>query len=579
MKTQDSTPEEEGMLIASGVRTTSMVKISRLVPVRGRLFDFCAALISIIVTIVVIINYLVISNRVKIKNMPFGGSSKELEYSIDHQRNFIFPNAEISSHFDSGNARSIVQHKAYEFVVKVGGEPNSHFRRWFYFNVHNIQQPVTLRFFVSNISMDYSLLETGVSPVYKSESSADIWSRLEEPTKIRKIGKDELEIEFSYQYDPSNDGKIWFALTYPASLKADQLFYSKLEATFGSHKTIFYQKQSLMKTKDGNSLEVVLLSSNLNINNKTTKAVQGINIPEFSGNKTIVIITARIHGYETISSGVMRNIVNYLLGDSQPCLELMDSFLFVLLPMMNPDGVLAGYNRADAWGNGYDLEFPISSAKSSVEAFTVKAFLTAVSSQFKTTALLHLTSTLNSNFLKISVPLLSQTGIEQNLLYPYFLLQNVHSTKGSKSISVTDSNFLREMAVILKNQIVVELNVPAIPSSELSKGQVTTTESGTVVKGFTAGQGTLGIHQISQKIINSFHQAMASRKIPEKQISKPTEAVQVKNETNSTKPTVIETPQKKEDDAKGEKYTLDPKLVESLRELYKSVMDLNAGGK
>jgi hypothetical protein len=579
MKTQDSTPEEEGMLIASGVQTMSGAKIPRLVPVRGRLFDFCASFISIIVTIVVVFNYLVISNRVKIKNMPFGGSSKELEYSIDHQRNFIFPNAEISSHFDSGNARSIVQHTAYEFEVKVGGEANSHFRRWFYFSVHNIQQPVTLRFFVGNISMDYSLLETGVSPVYKSESSADIWSRLEEPTKIRKIGKDELEIEFSYQYDPSNDGKIWFALTYPASLKADQLFYSKLETAFGSHKTIFFEKQSLMKTKDGNSLEVVLLSSTLNINNKTTKAVQGINFPEISGNKTLVILTARIHGYETISSGVMRNIANYLLGDSQPCLELMDSFLFVLLPMLNPDGVSAGFNRADAWGNGYDLEFPISSANSSAEAFTVKSFLTAVSSQLKTTALLHLTSTLNSNFLKISVPLLSQAGIEQNLLYPYFLLQNVHSTKGSKSISVTDSNFLREMAVLMKNQIVVELNVPAIPSSELAKGQVTTTESGTVVKGFTAGQGSLGIHQISQKIINSFGQAMAARKFPEKLPPKPIEPLPAKNDTNTTKTPAVDTPVKKAEEPKVEKYTLEPKLVESLRELYKSVMDLNSGGK
>ena len=124
---EDGTKRTEDTFIKDGVK-------NQLVLVRGPLFDLCSSTITIVISFAVVINYLIISDRVQLKNVPFVSQQHiEPSYALDHQRVFTFPNAEISSHFDSGNARSITQNAPYEFEIKVGGDPHGASRRWYYF--------------------------------------------------------------------------------------------------------------------------------------------------------------------------------------------------------------------------------------------------------------------------------------------------------------------------------------------------------------------------------------------------------------------------------------------------------------
>ena len=80
--------------------------------------------------------------------------------------------------------------------------------------------------------------------------------------------------------------------------------------------------------------------------------VKGDGCDEIS-RRLVVVITGRCHPGETSSSFVLEGIVDFLTGDSADAAELLSKFVFKLVPMMNPDGVVVGNYRCSL--EGYDL--------------------------------------------------------------------------------------------------------------------------------------------------------------------------------------------------------------------------------
>jgi murein tripeptide amidase MpaA len=66
-----------------------------------------------------------------------------------------------------------------------------------------------------------------------------------------------------------------------------------------------------------------------------------------------VIITARQHPSESVGSFVCDSIISILVSNSPLCRSLLERFTFIILPMINPDGVVHGNSRTSAMG--YDL--------------------------------------------------------------------------------------------------------------------------------------------------------------------------------------------------------------------------------
>ena len=72
-------------------------------------------------------------------------------------------------------------------------------------------------------------------------------------------------------------------------------------------------------------------------------------ITKFRNNKPIIFISARVHPIETPSSYCMKGIINFLLDKKDARAFLLRKyFVFVLVPMLNPDGVARGHCRMDA---------------------------------------------------------------------------------------------------------------------------------------------------------------------------------------------------------------------------------------
>ena len=63
--------------------------------------------------------------------------------------------------------------------------------------------------------------------------------------------------------------------------------------------------------------------------------------------KQVVIITSRVHPGESPSSWIMRGILHYLTGDTEAAEALRKTFIFKIVPMLNPDGVIVGNTRCN----------------------------------------------------------------------------------------------------------------------------------------------------------------------------------------------------------------------------------------
>jgi cytosolic carboxypeptidase protein 2/3 len=63
-----------------------------------------------------------------------------------------------------------------------------------------------------------------------------------------------------------------------------------------------------------------------------------------------IVITARVHPGETNASWMMKGIIDYLIGPSLDAKILRDNFVFKIVPMLNPDGVINGNYRCSLAG-------------------------------------------------------------------------------------------------------------------------------------------------------------------------------------------------------------------------------------
>ena len=143
-----------------------------------------------------------------------------------------------------------------------------------------------------------------------------------------------------------------FKLTFCCNLildEKDEVFVSSIHPYSFSDLTSFLQEICVPSNYDK-------IRSSLLARTISTNPLYLVLITNFSasfeeiGNRKAIVFTARIHprfssNSETNSSFIIEGIIRFLLGNSKEANKLRNEYLFKIVPMINPDGVIAGNCR------------------------------------------------------------------------------------------------------------------------------------------------------------------------------------------------------------------------------------------
>jgi murein tripeptide amidase MpaA len=75
--------------------------------------------------------------------------------------------------------------------------------------------------------------------------------------------------------------------------------------------------------------------------------------PEEIAIRRAIVITSMVHPGESNASFIVEGILQFLVSDEEVARYLRNNFVFKIIPMLNPDGVLVGNYRTSL--SGLDL--------------------------------------------------------------------------------------------------------------------------------------------------------------------------------------------------------------------------------
>ncbi|XP_054632653.1 cytosolic carboxypeptidase 2 [Dunckerocampus dactyliophorus] len=261
---------------------------------------------------------------------------------------------EFESRFESGNLQKAVQIGPfnYELTLRTDLYTNKH-TQWFYFRVRNMKPGVTYRFTIVNFTKRRSLYSQGMRPLLYSERSAEEsavgWQRAGSNIAYyrsqNRKGNNEPESLYSLTWTlqfPYEADTCYVAHCYPYTYSHLQCYLRHIS----SNPTVatYCKVRVLCHSLAGNAVYVLTVTS------RTGDKVK-------DSSKKAVVVTARVHPGETNGSWMMEGFLDFLLGDSADAQLLRDTFVFKVVPMLNPDGVVVGNYRCSLAGRDLNRNY------------------------------------------------------------------------------------------------------------------------------------------------------------------------------------------------------------------------------
>jgi murein tripeptide amidase MpaA len=87
-----------------------------------------------------------------------------------------------------------------------------------------------------------------------------------------------------------------------------------------------------------------------------------------------VIISARVHPGETIASFMMKGVIEFLISNTPEAIALREKFIFKIIPMINPDGVINGNYRSSLAGCDLNRRYKNPSKELHPVVYSIKQF-------------------------------------------------------------------------------------------------------------------------------------------------------------------------------------------------------------
>ncbi|XP_059252352.1 cytosolic carboxypeptidase 3 isoform X2 [Mustela nigripes] len=275
-----------------------------------------------------------------------GGNRTSLKQPADDYNDTLT----FEARFESGNLQKVVKVAEYEYQLTLRPDlfTNKH-TQWYYFQVTNTQAGIVYRFTIINFTKPASLYNRGMRPLFYSEKEAKThnigWQRIGDQIKYYRNnqgqeGRHYFSLTWTFQF-PHNKDTCYFAHCYPYTYTNLQEYLSAIN--HDSVRSKFCKIRVLCHTMARNMVYVLTITTPLkNTDSRKRKAV---------------ILTARVHPGETNSSWIMKGFLDYILGNSSDAQLLRDTFIFKVVPMLNPDGVIVGNYRCSLAGRDLNRNY------------------------------------------------------------------------------------------------------------------------------------------------------------------------------------------------------------------------------
>ncbi|KAG5849110.1 hypothetical protein ANANG_G00106540 [Anguilla anguilla] len=288
------------------------------------------------------------------------------------------------SKFECGNLRKVIRVRNCEYDLILNPDVNcSEHLQWFYFEVSGMQANVLYRFNVINCEKDNSQFNYGMQPVLYSVCEALLgrphWLRVGSeicyyrnhfcPSDHQK-GPSYYTLSFDVTFRHSDD-VCYLTYHYPYTFSTLQTHLQMLEQSVDPSK-VFFRQQSLCSTLGGNPCPLVTVTA-------CPPSHSWSHLYQLR-NRPYVVLTARVHPGESNASWVMKGTLEFLCSSDPVAEGLREAYIFKILPMLNPDGVINGMSRCSLNGEDLNRQWMKPDSGLSPTIFHTKGFLYYLSS-------------------------------------------------------------------------------------------------------------------------------------------------------------------------------------------------------
>uniref|UniRef100_A0A452TVG4 Cytosolic carboxypeptidase 2 n=1 Tax=Ursus maritimus TaxID=29073 RepID=A0A452TVG4_URSMA len=257
----------------------------------------------------------------------------------------------FESRFESGNLQKAIRVDTYEYELTLRTDlyTNKH-TQWFYFRVQNTRKDATYRFTIVNLLKPKSLYTTGMKPLMYSQLDADThnigWRREGNEIRYYKNNTGDGQQPFycltwTIQF-PHDQDTCFFAHFYPYTYTDLQCYL--LSVASNPVQSQFCKLRTLCRSLAGNTVYL------LTITNPSRT-------PQEAAAKKAVVLSARVHPGESNGSWIMKGFLDFILSNSPDAQLLRDIFVFKVVPMLNPDGVIVGNYRCSLAGRDLNRHY------------------------------------------------------------------------------------------------------------------------------------------------------------------------------------------------------------------------------
>ena len=272
---------------------------------------------------------------------------------------------DFESRFESGNLRMAIKLTDNEYDLILRNDINANkYAQWFYFKIQiKFKEPKRIKFNIINCEKADSPYSKG-SRILQYSTTTNKWSRKSILNKYYKNSystfddKNLYTLSFSVNLGEENlNETVYFAYCYPYTYSYLQEYINKLVTQKNANKIMNHEV--IATTLAGNNLDMILVTDFLG------------EFDDIAG-RPCIILTSRVHPGESNSSFVIHGLIEFITGDSDSAKLLRKKYIFKIIPMLNPDGVINGCFRTNLRGKDLNRQWKEPSLQVSPTILSIK---------------------------------------------------------------------------------------------------------------------------------------------------------------------------------------------------------------